>query len=116
MKGHDPRDATSLIESKAKQPKLKNAKIGIIKELMEDGISEDAKKEVHKVAKLLEAEGHEIIEVYLPLTKMYISIYYLIAPAECSANLSRFDGVRYGNRVPGSTSSEMIELTRANGF
>ena len=116
MKGHDPRDATSLIESKAKQPKLKNAKIGIIKELMEDGISEDAKKEVHKVAKLLEAEGHEIIEVSLPLTKMSISIYYLIAPAECSANLSRFDGVRYGNRVPGSTSSEMMELTRANGF
>ena len=117
MKGHDPRDATSLIESKAKQPKLKNAKIGIIKELMEDGISEDAKKEVHKVAKLLEAEGHEIIEVSLPLTKMSISIYYLIAPAECSANLSRFDGVHYGYRSPNAQGvEETYVLSRTEGF
>ena len=116
MNGHDPLDATSLTESKAQQPKLKNAKIGIIKELMGDGISEDAQQEVHKVAKLMESEGHEVVEVSLPLTKMSISIYYLIAPAECSANLSRFDGVRYGNRVTGNTSSEMMELTRANGF
>ena len=116
MKGFDPFDATSGKESKTKQPKLKNAKIGIIKELMEDGISEDAKLEVQKVAKLLESQGHEIVEVSLPLTKMSISIYYLIAPAECSANLSRFDGVRYGNRVAGNTSFEMMENTRAEGF
>ena len=116
MKGFDPFDATSGKESKTKQPKLNNAKIGIIKELMEDGISEDAKLEVQKVAKLLESQGHEIVEVSLPLTKMSISIYYLIAPAECSANLSRFDGVRYGNRVAGNTSYEMMENTRAEGF
>jgi aspartyl-tRNA(Asn)/glutamyl-tRNA(Gln) amidotransferase subunit A len=116
MKGFDPFDATSRKESKTKQPKLNNAKIGIIKELMEDGISEDAKLEVQKVAKLLESQGHEIVEVSLPLTKMSISIYYLIAPAECSANLSRFDGVRYGNRVAGNTSYEMMENTRAEGF
>ena len=116
MKGFDPFDATSGKESKTKQPKLKNAKIGIIKELMEDGISEDAKLEVQKVAKLLESQGHEIVEVSLPLTKMSISIYYLIAPAECSANLSRFDGVRYGNRVAGNSSYEMMENTRAEGF
>ena len=116
MKGFDPFDATSGKESKTKQPKLNNAKIGIIKELMEDGISEDAKLEVQKVAKLLESQGHEIVEVSLPLTKMSISIYYLIAPAECSANLSRFDGVRYGNSVAGNTSYEMMENTRAEGF
>ena len=116
MKGFDPFDATSGKESKTKQPKLNNAKIGIIKELMEDGISEDAKLEVQKVAKLLESQGHKIVEVSLPLTKMSISIYYLIAPAECSANLSRFDGVRYGNRVAGNTSYEMMENTRAEGF
>ena len=116
MKGFDPFDATSGKESKTKQPKLNNAKIGIIKELMEDGISEDAKLEVQKVAKSLESQGHEIVEVSLPLTKMSISIYYLIAPAECSANLSRFDGVRYGNRVAGNTSYEMMENTRAEGF
>ena len=116
ISGHDPKDATSLIATKTEQPNLNKAKIGIIKELMEDGISEDAKEEVYKVAKLMEAEGHEIVEVSLPLTKMSISIYYLIAPAECSANLSRFDGVRYGARVSGNTSSEMMELTRAEGF
>ena len=116
MRGHDPFDATSLKDINVKQPKLEKAKIGIIKELMEDGISEDAKSEVHKVSKLLESQGHEIIEVSLPLTKMSISIYYLIAPAECSANLSRFDGVRYGNRVNGNTSYEMMEATRAEGF
>ena len=116
MNGHDSKDATSLLQTKTTQPNLKKAKIGIIKELMEDGISEDAKEEVYKVAKIMEAEGHEIIDVSLPQTKMSISIYYLIAPAECSANLSRFDGVRYGSRVSGNTSSEMMELTRAEGF
>ncbi len=116
MKGQDPLDATSIKETNVPQPKTENAKIGIIKELMEDGISEDAKLEVHKVAKLLESQGHEIVEVSLPITKMSISIYYLIAPAECSANLSRFDGVRYGNRISGSTSYEMMEATRAAGF
>ena len=66
---------------------------------MGEGIADDVKSEVEKVIKLLEKEGHEITEVSLPMTKMAISIYYLIAPAECSANLARFDGVRYGLRV-----------------
>ena len=83
---------------------------------MEDGISEDSKREVEKTIELLKAEGNEIVEVSLPLTKMALSIYYLIAPAECSANLSRFDGVRFGLREPGETSYEMMENTRAEGF
>ena len=83
---------------------------------MGEGIADDVKSEVEKVIKLLEKEGHEITEVSLPMTKMAISIYYLIAPAECSANLARFDGVRYGLRVDGKTSYEMTEKTRAEGF
>jgi len=83
---------------------------------MEEGISDDAKKEVEKVINILKAQGVEVIEVSLPLIKLAISIYYLIAPAECSANLARFDGVRYGLRVEGKTSYEMMEKTRAEGF
>ena len=110
IKGHDPLDATSIEDKSVQIPKDKTAKVGVIKELMEDGISEDSKREVEKTIELLKAEGNEIVEVSLPLTKMALSIYYLIAPAECSANLSRFDGVRFGLREPGETSYEMMKI------
>ena len=116
ISGYDPKDATSLNLDQISLPEDKSAKIGIVKELMSEGISEDVKIEVEKVAKLLEDEGHEISEVSLPMTKMAISIYYLIAPAECSANLARFDGVRFGLRLEGNTSYQMTEETRAKGF
>jgi aspartyl-tRNA(Asn)/glutamyl-tRNA(Gln) amidotransferase subunit A len=116
IKGHDPLDATSIEDRSIEIPDNKKAKIGVIKELMEDGISDESKNEVEKTIKLLEKEGNQVIEVSLPLTKMALSIYYLIAPAECSANLSRFDGVRYGLRESGETSYEMMENTRAEGF
>ena len=116
IKGHDPLDATSIQETSIEIPEDKTAKVGVIKELMEDGISDESKNEVEKTIKLLEEQGNKVVEVSLPLTKMALSIYYLIAPAECSANLSRFDGVRYGSRESGETSYEMIENTRAEGF
>ena len=116
IKGYDSKDATSITDEQIKIPSDKTAKVGVIKELMEEGISDDAKKEVEKVINILKAQGVEVIEVSLPLIKLAISIYYLIAPAECSANLARFDGVRYGLRVEGKTSYEMMEKTRAEGF
>ena len=116
IKGHDPLDATSIQDTSIEIPEDKTAKVGVIKELMEDGISDESKNEVEKTIKLLEEQGNKVVEVSLPLTKMALSIYYLIAPAECSANLSRFDGVRYGSRESGETSYEMIENTRAEGF
>ncbi|MEC7926275.1 MAG: Asp-tRNA(Asn)/Glu-tRNA(Gln) amidotransferase subunit GatA [Actinomycetota bacterium] len=116
INGHDPLDATSIEDTFVEIPNDKKAKVGVIKELMEDGISDESKKEVEKTIKLLEDNGNKVIEVSLPLTKMALSIYYLIAPAECSANLSRFDGVRYGLRETGETSYEMMENTRAEGF
>jgi len=116
IKGHDPLDATSIVDTSIEIPDDKTAKVGVIKELMEDGISEESKNEVEKTIKLLEEEGNKVVEVSLPLTKVALSIYYLIAPAECSANLSRFDGVRYGSREAGETSYQMMENTRAEGF
>ena len=81
IKGHDPLDATSIKESTVEIPTDKNAKIGVIKELMEEGISDESKKEVEKTIKLLEENGNKVVEVSLPLTKMALSIYYLIATA-----------------------------------
>ena len=116
ISGHDSLDATSIDNKQSNIPFDKSAKIGVIKELMEDGISDESRNEVTKVLKSLKKQGYQIKEVSLPLIKLSISIYYLIAPAECSANLARFDGVRYGLRVEGKTSYEMMQNTRAEGF
>ena len=116
ISGHDALDATSIDNNQINIPFDKSAKIGVIKELMEDGISDESRNEVSKVLDNLKKQGYQIKEVSLPLIKLSISIYYLIAPAECSANLARFDGVRYGLRVEGKTSYEMMQNTRAEGF
>ncbi len=116
ISGHDALDATSIDNNQTNIPFDKSAKIGVIKELMEDGISDESRNEVSKVLESLKKQGYQIKEVSLPLIKLSISIYYLIAPAECSANLARFDGVRYGLRVDGKTSYEMMQNTRAEGF
>ena len=116
ISGADPRDATSIVNNQVDIPSGKSAKIGVIKELMEDGISDEAKNEVNKVTEILKSNGYEVKEKSIPIIELAISIYYLIAPAECSANLARFDGVRYGLRVDGNTSYEMMENTRAEGF
>jgi len=116
ISGYDSKDATSLNLKPVSLPEDNSAKVGVVKELMGDGISDDVKSEVERVIKILEEEGHKVTEVSLPMTKMAISIYYLIAPAECSANLARFDGVRFGLRQGGNTSYEMSDKTRAEGF
>jgi aspartyl-tRNA(Asn)/glutamyl-tRNA(Gln) amidotransferase subunit A len=116
ISGQDSRDATSIANDQVDIPSDKTAKIGVIKELMEDGISDEARNEVSKVIETLKTSGYEVKEISIPIIKLAISIYYLIAPAECSANLARFDGVRYGLRIDGNTSYEMMENTRAEGF
>ena len=116
ISGKDSRDATSIANDQVDIPSDKTAKIGVIKELMEEGISDEARNEVNKVIETLKNSGYEIKEISIPIIKLAISIYYLIAPAECSANLARFDGVRYGLRIEGKTSYEMMENTRAQGF
>ena len=116
ISGHDALDATSIDNNQTNIPFDKSAKIGVIKELMEDGISDDSRNEVSKVLENLKKQGYQIKEVSLPLIKLSISIYYLIAPAECSANLARFDGVRYGNRADSENLSELYVKSRTEGF
>ena len=121
MAGYDKKDSTS---ANLKMPDLmdyldkgiKGKKIGIPKEYTQDGISEDIVKFYEKSIGWLRDEGAEIIPVSLPHTKYALPAYYIIAPAEASSNLARYDGVRYGARQEASSLDEMYELTRGNGF
>ncbi len=92
-------------------------RIGVITELMGDGIDEDVTTAIRSVLDDLADAGAEIVEVSLPSSDHALSAYYLIAPAECSANLARFDGVRYGHRtaVEGNVE-DMMSHSRAEGF
>ena len=110
IQGYDSKDATSITPEYTKLEN-KKIKVGILKELMQEGVSHESQNEVNKVVNLLKDKGHDVIEISLPLTEMALSVYYLIAPAECSANLSRFDGVRYGIREEASTSLSLIHIS-----
>jgi aspartyl-tRNA(Asn)/glutamyl-tRNA(Gln) amidotransferase subunit A len=121
MGGHDPMDATSVdmpFETTAGHLRddLRGVRVGIVKEFatsdLAPGVAAAYEAAYADLAKL----GAELVEVELPTAKYGLSTYYLIAPAECSSNLARFDGVRYGLRVDGADVGEMYEKTRAAGF
>jgi aspartyl-tRNA(Asn)/glutamyl-tRNA(Gln) amidotransferase subunit A len=95
---------------------LKGVKIGIVREFETSKLGTEIDAVYAKAYKDLEALGAELVEVMLPTAEYGIATYYLIAPAECSSNLARFDGVRYGLRVDGANVHEMYERTRAAGF
>lgn len=121
MAGHDPKDTTSVQRDvpdyeKAIGKSVKGMKIGIPKEYRLDGMSPEIEKLWTQGAEWLKAAGAEIVEVSLPHTKYALPAYYVVAPAEASSNLARYDGVRYGARVDGKSISEMYENTRAAGF
>jgi aspartyl-tRNA(Asn)/glutamyl-tRNA(Gln) amidotransferase subunit A len=121
MAGHDPKDTTSVDRAvpdyeAAIGKSVKGMKIGIPKEYRLDGMSPEIEKLWTQGAEWLKAAGAEIVEVSLPHTKYALPAYYVVAPAEASSNLARYDGVRYGARVDGKTISEMYENTRAAGF
>ena len=121
MAGYDKKDSTS---ANLKMPNLmdyldkgvKGKKIGIPKEYTQDGISDDIVKFYDTSISWLKDAGAEIIPVSLPHTKYALPVYYIIAPAEASSNLARYDGVRYGLRKEGKNLDDMYELTRGNGF
>ena len=121
MAGYDKKDSTS---ANLKMPNLmdyldkgvKGKKIGIPKEYTQDGISDDIVKFYDTSISWLKDAGAEIIPVSLPHTKYALPVYYIIAPAEASSNLARYDGVRYGVRKEGKNLDDMYELTRGNGF
>ena len=119
--GHDPRDATSypgdVPDFSAKlHDGVKGLRIGVVKELSGEGIDHFVMQAFRTTLERLEEAGAQIVDVSIPSTKVSLSAYYLIAPAECSANLARFDGVRYGLRSEGKTVDEMMSRTRAEGF
>jgi aspartyl-tRNA(Asn)/glutamyl-tRNA(Gln) amidotransferase subunit A len=119
--GHDPRDSTSI---PAPAPSLldvldrgvEGLRIGLITELMGEGIAPDVVARVEQAAQALEKAGAKVDTASVPATTYGLSAYYLIAPAEASSNLARYDGVRYGLRVDAANTTEMNELSRTAGF
>ncbi|MCD0415861.1 Asp-tRNA(Asn)/Glu-tRNA(Gln) amidotransferase subunit GatA [Rubrivivax sp. JA1024] len=121
MAGHDPKDATSVDRpvpnyEAAIGGSVKGMKIGIPKEYRLEGMPAEIEKLWNQGADWLKAAGAELVEVSLPHTKYALPAYYIVAPAEASSNLARYDGVRYGTRVNGRNVVEMYENTRAAGF
>jgi len=121
MAGHDPKDTTSVDVAvpdyeAAVGRSIKGMKIGVPKEYRLDGISPEIDKLwAHGIEWVREA-GASIVEISLPHTRYALPAYYIVAPAEASSNLARYDGVRYGLRVPGKDIADMYESTRAAGF
>ncbi|GAB5437767.1 Asp-tRNA(Asn)/Glu-tRNA(Gln) amidotransferase subunit GatA [Falsiruegeria mediterranea] len=124
MCSHDPKDSTSAdlavpnFEAMLTGD-IKGKKIGIPKEYRMDGMPGEIEKLWSDGAEMLKAAGAEIVDISLPHTKYALPAYYVIAPAEASSNLARYDGVRYGHRATlaqGDGITEMYEKTRAEGF
>jgi aspartyl-tRNA(Asn)/glutamyl-tRNA(Gln) amidotransferase subunit A len=121
MAGYDPKDTTSVDVAvpdyeAAVGKSVKGMKIGIPKEYRVPGMAAEIDKLWEQGAQWLKAAGAEIVEVSLPHTKYALPAYYIVAPAEASSNLARYDGVRYGLRVPGRDIADMYQKTRAEGF
>ncbi len=95
---------------------VKGMKIGIPKEYRVDGMPDEIEKLWQQGIQYLKDAGAEIVDISLPHTKYALPAYYIVAPAEASSNLARYDGVRYGLRVPGKDIADMYEQTRAAGF
>jgi aspartyl-tRNA(Asn)/glutamyl-tRNA(Gln) amidotransferase subunit A len=121
MCGHDPKDSTSADQpvpdfAKAVGQPIRGLRVGIPKEYRLDGMSEVIGREWDKGIEWLKAAGAEIVDISLPHTKYALPAYYIVAPAEASSNLARYDGVRYGKRAAGRDLTDTYERTRAEGF
>jgi aspartyl-tRNA(Asn)/glutamyl-tRNA(Gln) amidotransferase subunit A len=121
MSGHDPKDATSLpVEapdfSARVGASVKGLRIGIPREYRVDGMPDAIEKLWAKGVDWLRDAGCEIVDISLPHTRYALPAYYIIAPAEASSNLARYDGMRFGLRAEASTLEDVYELTRAQGF
>ena len=122
MAGFDKKDSTSINKKKESYSKnltenIKGLKIGIPKEYRVDGMSKEIDELWENGKKLLKDSGAEILDITLPNTKYALPTYYIVAPAEASSNLARYDGVKYGFRsTKGNNLTEMYENTRSEGF
>ena len=121
MAGHDPKDTTSVDApvpdyEAAVGASMRGKTIGIPKEYRMDGMSAEIQALWDQGVAWLKDAGADIVEISLPHTKHALAAYYIVAPAEASSNLARYDGVRYGLRVPARDIVDMYEATRAAGF
>jgi aspartyl-tRNA(Asn)/glutamyl-tRNA(Gln) amidotransferase subunit A len=122
MAGFDPRDSTSLERNKEDYSRklnleLKNLRIGLPKEFFAEGLDADVRARVTEAVRWFESQGAKTVEITLPNAGLGVPVYYVIAPAEASSNLSRFDGTRYGHRAKQySDLLDMYRRTRAEGF
>jgi len=121
VSGHDPRDSTSVAEpvpdyAAALNGSVKGLKLGLPREYMIGGLDAEVKQAVDVAVRQLQKLGAEVEEISLPHTDYAAATYYIIAPAEASANLARFDGIRYGLRVDGADPIELYCKTRGSGF
>jgi aspartyl-tRNA(Asn)/glutamyl-tRNA(Gln) amidotransferase subunit A len=121
MAGHDPKDSTSAPVpvpdyAAGLTGNIRGLRVGIPKEYRVDGMPGEIEALWQQGADWLQAAGAEPVEISLPMTKYAMPAYYIIAPAEASSNLARYDGVKFGLRVPGDSLDDMYEKTRAEGF
>ncbi|MBX9635354.1 MAG: Asp-tRNA(Asn)/Glu-tRNA(Gln) amidotransferase subunit GatA [Magnetospirillum sp.] len=121
MAGHDPKDSTSAPMAvpdfaAALTGDIRGLKVGIPKEYRPEGLSDEVNKVWEQGIEWLKAAGATPVEITLPHTKYALPTYYIVAPAEASSNLARYDGVRFGLRVEGKTLDDMYRKTRAAGF
>jgi aspartyl-tRNA(Asn)/glutamyl-tRNA(Gln) amidotransferase subunit A len=122
MTGFDPRDSTSVERpnedfARDLNKGLQGLKIGVPKEYFGPGLASDVEQAVRAALKEYEKLGATLVDISLPKTELSIPVYYVIAPAEASSNLSRFDGVRYGHRAKDYTDlNDMYRKTRSEGF
>ena len=121
MASVDPKDTTSVDRpvpdyEAVLGKSVKGLRIGIPREYRPDGLPAEIDALWNKGAEWLKAQGAEVVEISLPHTKYALPAYYIVAPAEASSNLARYDGVRYGLRVPGNDLIDTYENTRAAGF
>ncbi|CAN5780121.1 Asp-tRNA(Asn)/Glu-tRNA(Gln) amidotransferase subunit GatA [soil metagenome] len=119
--GHDPADSTSIPEpvpaiTAHLDDGVEGLRVGLIDEMMGDGIAPDVAARTREAAEALVTAGAKVEEVSVPAATLGLSAYYLIAPAEASSNLARYDGVRFGLRVDAPTTGEMMIATRTAGF
>ena len=121
MAGHDPKDSTSAPRETpdfeaAMTGDIRGLRVGIPAEYRVDGMPTEIETLWRRGVDWLTAAGAEAVDVSLPHTKYALPTYYIVAPAEASSNLARYDGARFGLRVPGETLDEMYENTRGAGF
>ena len=121
MCSHDPKDTTSSLKKipnfeESIGNSVKGLKVGIPNEFFQEGMSDEIIDIWNKGKEWLKKSGAEIIDISLPYTKYALPCYYIIAPAEASSNLARYDGVRFGHSVNSSDINEMYKATRSEGF